>query len=1356
MASLVLGAIGTAIGGSFGGTLLGLSGATIGGMIGSAAGSVVDSLIVASLTPGQRVEGQRLDVLRVTSSTEGGTIPRLYGRMRIGGNVIWATDFREEVRTTTQGGGKGGGGGVTTTEYLYSCSFAVALCEGSVAGPGGTILSGGENGGGGGPAGRGITGIGRIWADAKPMDMTGVTWRWYPGNDAQLPDPLIATLSPAGLAPAYRGTAYVVFEDLALERFGNRIPQLSFEVFRPLTEPGTAEGLIRAVTLGPGTGEFALATSLVRRSGADAAAENVNARADTADMVVSLDQLQAQLPLVESVSLMVGWFGSDLRAGACEIRPKVDSAVKSTTPEWVVAGLTRAGAQVVSLHDGRRAWGGTPSDASVIEAIQELKARGLRVTVQPVILMDISPGNALPNPYSEDATTLGQPAWPWSGRITCSPAAGYQGSVDKTPAAAVQVAAFFEGAWGLRRMILHHAQLCATAGGVDAFLIGSDLPGLTTIRSGASSYPAVAALKALAGEVRAILGPTTRISYAAHGSEGFGHRPADGSNDLYFHLDPLWSDPNIDFVGIQCDWPLSDWRDGFDHVDARAGWAAPQDPVYLRSTVAGGEGFDWIYASEADRLAQVRTPILDPTHGKPWVFRRKDIRSWWANPHHDRPGGAERGTPTAWVPQSKPVVFTAFGCPAVDRGANQPGVSVDPKSSETQLPHFSRGWRDDAIQRSYLEAMLGFWSDPVNTPSSALTGQPMLDLAQCAARSWDARPHPAFPALTDIWPDAATWPLGPSLTGRLGSVPLPALVRDLCRSAGLLDAQIDTSGLWGQVEGLVIAGLDAPRATLTMLARHFGFDATESEGRIRFALRGRAPVARITTDPLAHGLGLLDWTDAGAPLDWSEGALPLIWLDGEGLPMGELVANPPGEALELTRAQESELPQALKWQISRSDGDYDMTSVEARRITVASARIASDSFPLAVPPEEAERRCRRALVEVWAGRETASFRLPPSQLALDPGDVLALDHDGRSLRFRITRIADSDSRLIEAVAEDREAHDLAPGGAVAARVSRPITFAPPDLRFLDLPALTETDAAHQPLVAASTKPWPGNVALYASTGTDGFELLTLLPRRARIGRLLTALPAGPLGRWDHATVLDIALDHGTLTSTTELDLLAGANLLAVEGPAGWELLQAREATLIGPGQYRLRQLLRGQRGTEGAMGAASGSPLIVIDAACQRLPVPLAGLGQPRTFRAGPASRPLTDGSYTETQFTPHGIGLRPFAPAHLRARRNPGTGDITLTWTRRSRAPEADSWEGFEVPLGEEVESYAVTILASHSGAVLRTLNAATPQVIYTAAQQAADFGAPLGPGASLSFAVRQVSMAVGPGWPRQATRPI
>ena len=116
MATLVLGAAGAALGGSIGGSILGVSAATIGGMIGSSVGAVVDSWIVSSLAPGQRFEGPRLDSLRITSSTEGAVIPRLYGRMRIGGNIIWATDFREETRTTRQGGGKGGGPSVRTTE----------------------------------------------------------------------------------------------------------------------------------------------------------------------------------------------------------------------------------------------------------------------------------------------------------------------------------------------------------------------------------------------------------------------------------------------------------------------------------------------------------------------------------------------------------------------------------------------------------------------------------------------------------------------------------------------------------------------------------------------------------------------------------------------------------------------------------------------------------------------------------------------------------------------------------------------------------------------------------------------------------------------------------------------------------------------------------------------------------------------------------------------------------------------------------------------------------------------------------------------------------------------------------------
>src|SRR5690606_4787173 len=91
-------------------------------------------------------------------------------------------------------------------------------------------------------------------------------------------------------------------------------------------------------------------------------------------------------------------------------------------------------------------FGGSPSDAGVIRCIQMLKARGLDVCLMPFLMMDVAPDNTLPDPYSDNAVSVGQPAFPWRGRITVSPAAGYAGSVDKTGTAASQVASFMGSA----------------------------------------------------------------------------------------------------------------------------------------------------------------------------------------------------------------------------------------------------------------------------------------------------------------------------------------------------------------------------------------------------------------------------------------------------------------------------------------------------------------------------------------------------------------------------------------------------------------------------------------------------------------------------------------------------------------------------------------------------------------------------------------------------------------------------------------------------------------------------------------------------------------------------------------------
>ncbi len=373
-----------------------------------------------------------------------------------------------------------------------------------------------------------------------------------------MPDGLIEATQGAGSTPAYRGLCYLVVENLPLSRFGNRIPQISAELCRPV---GELESAIRAVTVIPGATEFGYdPVPRLRLLGpGEGVSENSHLVPGASNWSWSIDELQALCPNLERVALVVSWFGDDLRCGACAVTPRVEGAVRQVEgAEWSVAGFSRGEVPVVSEHDGGPAYGGTPSDASVLAAIADLKARGLAVTLYPLMMMDVPTGNGRPDPYGGAE----QGAYPWRGRITCHPAPGRPGSPFGSAAAATQVAAFVPG---YRDMIVHYANLAVAAGGVDAFLIGSEMRGLTTVRGAGNSFPFVAALTTLAAEVRAIVGPATRLSYAADWSEYSG---TGSGGEKFFHLDPLWASPAIDAVGIDCYMPLSDWRDGTAHLDA--------------------------------------------------------------------------------------------------------------------------------------------------------------------------------------------------------------------------------------------------------------------------------------------------------------------------------------------------------------------------------------------------------------------------------------------------------------------------------------------------------------------------------------------------------------------------------------------------------------------------------------------------------------------------------------------------------------------------------------------------------------------------------------------------------------------
>lgn len=173
-------------------------------------GSLVDSVIISAITPGTTTESGKLSDLDYQTATLGAGIVKGYGTTKITGNIMWGTKFTEHISEETTGGGKGGGGAsVTTKTYTYSASFAILICEGE------------------------INSISKVYADGTEFDLSSVDYRLYKGTESQIPDDFMESIEGEGRVPAYRGIAYIVFRNMNLSDYGNRIPSFSFVVAFP-------------------------------------------------------------------------------------------------------------------------------------------------------------------------------------------------------------------------------------------------------------------------------------------------------------------------------------------------------------------------------------------------------------------------------------------------------------------------------------------------------------------------------------------------------------------------------------------------------------------------------------------------------------------------------------------------------------------------------------------------------------------------------------------------------------------------------------------------------------------------------------------------------------------------------------------------------------------------------------------------------------------------------------------------------------------------------------------------------------------------------------------------------------------
>jgi hypothetical protein len=181
---------------------------------GFAAGAALAGAFIAPGLP--NVEGPKAAQNLGQVSTYGKFIPIPYGRTRLAGNIIWSNGIRE-VKSTESVGGKGGGGQTVTT-YTYYCTWALALCEGKVRD------------------------IHKIWFDFDLIydAETGATRipdfqnkvTFYYGDEDQEADPIMQAANGQANTPPYKGICYLVFDDIDLTDFGNRLPNITVELSR--------------------------------------------------------------------------------------------------------------------------------------------------------------------------------------------------------------------------------------------------------------------------------------------------------------------------------------------------------------------------------------------------------------------------------------------------------------------------------------------------------------------------------------------------------------------------------------------------------------------------------------------------------------------------------------------------------------------------------------------------------------------------------------------------------------------------------------------------------------------------------------------------------------------------------------------------------------------------------------------------------------------------------------------------------------------------------------------------------------------------------------------------------------------
>lgn len=459
------------------------------------------------------------------------------------------------------------------------------------------------------------------------------------------------------------------------------------------------------------------------------------------------------------------------------------------------------------------------------------------------------------------------------------------------------------------------------------------------------------------------------------------------------------------------------------------------------------------------------------------------------------------------------------------------------------------------------------------------------------------------------------------------------------------------------------------------------------------------------------------------------------------------------------RQQDQELPTKVRIVFLNIDADHQQGAQEAKRMTTDAKQQMAISPALVMTDNEARAIVEKLMYAAWIGRNSFSFKLSRKYYYLEPTDVIKLVDAATGIVYtvRITREMASRNGMTEyeGVAEGAPVYvQSMPTSPSAVPTQAPVLFSATNVQVLDIPALS-IDGANMGLYVAMGgvgATWTGATLYVSLDGGVTYSASTAAATGATAALIGTANNA--LGTWfgggvDTTNTVSVTLPYGTLSSVTTAQIAAGVNAAAIRSRSDWEIIQFQTAVLTTGNTYRLSNITRGKEGTISlAPYHAAGDTFVLLDQATTlRISVPNFELGQNMSYRAVPPGSPLS--SATPYTIIPRGVSLKPYPPDTL-AGTKAASGDWTLTWHKVD--PILGPWiNNSGTPTPTIPELYSVEITDSSYFTVKHVFSGlSTPTVIYTAAQQAADFGAQQ---TLIYFRVYQVSTLVGRSYPAIGT---